>query len=64
MTAVAMVVAAVALVEKAWVRALSLAYAVYIGLGVSATIHWPSDAVAGVLMGVAIGVSVEKDSDA
>jgi membrane-associated phospholipid phosphatase len=39
---------------------LALAYAGYIGLGVSMTIHWFSDFVAGAILGAIIGVVVGK----
>lgn len=39
---------------------LSILYALYIGFGVSMTIHWFSDAVAGAILGVVIGVVVGK----
>lgn len=39
-------------------RCLALLYALYIGLGVSMTIHWFSDFVAGAIIGTAIGVTV------
>lgn len=37
-----------------------VAYAFYIGIGVSTTIHWFSDFVAGAIIGTVIGVSVGK----
>jgi len=40
------------------VRYLAIFYAFYIGLGVSISIHWFSDFVAGALIGTAIGVVV------
>jgi membrane-associated phospholipid phosphatase len=39
---------------------LALAYAGYIGLGVSMTIHWFSDFAAGAILGAVIGVVVGK----
>ena len=39
---------------------LSLLYAFYIGFGVSLTIHWCSDFLAGALLGTAIGLVVGK----
>jgi len=39
-----------------------LLYALYIGLGVSLTIHWFSEFVAGALIGTAIGLAVGKSS--
>jgi membrane-associated phospholipid phosphatase len=46
--------------ERRWIGLFCLVYAGYVGLGVSATIHWFSDAVAGGLIGVAIGLTVGK----
>jgi membrane-associated phospholipid phosphatase len=40
------------------VRCVALLYAVYIGVGVSMTIHWFSDFVAGAIIGAAIGMTV------
>jgi membrane-associated phospholipid phosphatase len=40
---------------------LALVYALYIGLGVSMTIHWCSDFVAGAILGSVIGVVVGKN---
>lgn len=37
-----------------------IVYAIYIGLGVSTTIHWFSDFVAGAILGTIIGVTVGK----
>ncbi len=42
------------------VRYLSLSYALYIGFGVSISIHWFSDFVAGAIVGTVIGVVVGK----
>jgi membrane-associated phospholipid phosphatase len=42
------------------VKTLSLVYALYIGIGVSMTIHWFSDFAAGIIFGVLIGVTVGK----
>lgn len=39
-------------------RCFALLYALYIGVGVSMTIHWFSDFVAGALIGTAIGLTV------
>lgn len=39
---------------------LALAYALYIGLGISATIHWFSDFTAGVIIGAVIGIVVGR----
>lgn len=40
------------------VRCVALLYALYIGVGVSMTIHWFSDFVAGAIFGAAIGITV------
>jgi membrane-associated phospholipid phosphatase len=42
------------------VKYLALIYAIYIGLGVSMTIHWFSDFAAGAIFGTIIGVVVGK----
>ncbi len=42
------------------IRSAALVYALYIGLGVSVTIHWFSDFVAGAIMGAVVGVVVGK----
>lgn len=46
--------------KSRWLRLLAICYAVYIGLGVSMTIHWFSDFVAGSILGTVIGVVVGK----
>lgn len=46
--------------KQRWLGWLAIAYAVYIGLGVSMTIHWFSDFVAGAIIGTVIGVVVGK----
>ena len=46
--------------EKKWVKYCALAYAIYIGIGVSATIHWFSDFAAGAILGTLIGVAVGR----
>ena len=45
-----------------WAGCLAIAYALYIGLGVSMTIHWFSDFVAGAIVGAVIGLVVGKNS--
>ncbi len=56
--------AAVALVmlypKNKWVKILALAYACYVGLGVSMSIHWFSDFIAGAMIGTVIGIVVGK----
>ena len=42
------------------VRVVALAYALYIGLGVSVSIHWFSDFAAGIVLGSIIGITVGK----
>ena len=44
--------------KQRWLGYLAIAYALYIGIGVSATIHWFSDFVAGALVGTVVGVVV------
>ena len=46
--------------KQRWLGATALAYAFYIGIGVSMTIHWFSDFAAGAIMGSVIGVVVGK----
>jgi membrane-associated phospholipid phosphatase len=46
--------------QKRWLGAAAILYALYIGVGVSMTIHWFSDFVAGALIGAAIGMTVGK----
>jgi membrane-associated phospholipid phosphatase len=44
--------------NRRWLRYLAVAYAFYVGIGVSMTIHWFSDFVAGALVGTLVGVVV------
>jgi membrane-associated phospholipid phosphatase len=44
--------------QRKWLGYLAIAYASYIGIGVSTTIHWLSDFVAGALIGTAVGLVV------
>jgi membrane-associated phospholipid phosphatase len=46
--------------QRKWLGIVALTYAFYIGLGVSMTIHWFSDFVAGAIIGTVIGVTVGK----
>lgn len=46
--------------RKRWIGGAAILYALYIGVGVSMTIHWFSDFVAGALIGTAIGATVGK----
>jgi membrane-associated phospholipid phosphatase len=43
-----------------WLRVAVIAYAFYIGISVSMTIHWFSDFAAGAIIGTVIGVTVGK----
>ena len=43
-----------------WLGCLAILYALYVGLGVSMTIHWFSDFVAGAILGTVIGVVVGR----
>ena len=49
-----------ALPETRWLGYLAIAYALYIGIGVSMTIHWFSDFAAGAIIGTAIGTVVGR----
>jgi membrane-associated phospholipid phosphatase len=44
--------------KQKWLGYLAISYAFYIGLGVSVSIHWFSDFVAGALIGTVVGVVV------
>jgi membrane-associated phospholipid phosphatase len=46
--------------KQRWLGWLAVAYALYIGLGVSMTIHWFSDFVAGAILGTIIGIVVGR----
>lgn len=60
-TAFAMAVALFTLFpQRRWLGIIAIAYAFYIGLGVSMTIHWFSDFVAGAIIGTVTGVTVGK----
>jgi hypothetical protein len=41
-----------------WLGCMAIVYAAYVGLGVSMTIHWFSDFVAGAIIGAVVGVVV------
>lgn len=47
--------------KQRWLGWLALAYAGYIGLGISMTIHWFSDFVAGAIIGSVIGLVVGRN---
>ena len=60
-TAFAMSVALVVMFPKnKLIKYSAVIYAIYIGFGVSATIHWFSDFAAGAILGTIIGISVAK----
>ena len=44
--------------KQTWLGYLAITYAFYVGLGVSMTIHWFSDFVAGALVGTVVGLVV------
>lgn len=46
--------------KQRWLGYLAISYAFYIGLGVSMTIHWFSDFVAGALIGLVVGASFSR----
>jgi membrane-associated phospholipid phosphatase len=46
--------------RQKWLRIVAIVYACYIGIGVSMTIHWFSDFVAGAIIGTVIGVTIGK----
>jgi membrane-associated phospholipid phosphatase len=46
--------------KQRWLGFAAIVYAIYIGLGISMTIHWFSDFVAGVIIGTLIGMVVGK----
>ena len=47
--------------KQKWLGYAAIAYAVYVGIGVSMTIHWFSDFVAGAIIGSLIGSVVGKN---
>ena len=44
--------------KQRWLGYLAISYASYIGFGVSTTIHWFSDFIAGALIGTVVGMAV------
>ncbi|SPE55439.1 membrane hypothetical protein [Verrucomicrobia bacterium] len=46
--------------KQKWLGWMAIAYAFYVGVGVSMTIHWFSDFVAGAIIGAVIGAVVGK----
>jgi len=47
--------------RKKWMRYLAIIYALYIGIGVSSSVHWFSDFLAGALIGTTIGFEVGEN---
>lgn len=46
--------------KQRWLGCLAIGYALYIGVGVSMTIHWFSDFIAGAIVGSIVGVVVAR----
>ena len=46
--------------KQRWLGYVAITYALYIGLGVSMTIHWISDFLAGAIIGTVIGAVVGR----
>ncbi len=46
--------------DKKFIRYLALGYALYIGFGISMSIHWFSEFIAGAIIGSVIGINVGK----
>jgi hypothetical protein len=46
--------------KKRWIGAVSLLYALYIGLSVSMTAHWFADFASGILFGIVVGTTVGR----
>ena len=46
--------------KQRWLGCAAIAYALYIGIGISTTIHWFSDFMAGAIIGTLIGTVVGK----
>lgn len=44
--------------KQRWLKVLAVLYAAYIGIGISGTIHWFSDFVAGAILGAVVGTVV------
>ncbi|MDO8493476.1 MAG: phosphatase PAP2 family protein [bacterium] len=47
--------------KNKFIKYLAFFYALYIGLGVSVSIHWLSDAVAGAILGILVSLTVVKN---
>ena len=50
--------------KRRWLGCAAFAYALYVGVGVSMTIHWLSDFVAGAIIGSVVGVVVGRSFSA
>jgi hypothetical protein len=46
--------------KQRWVGFVAICYAIYVGIGVSMTIHWFSDFLAGIIIGTVVGSVVGK----
>lgn len=46
--------------DKKWLKPVACLYALYIGLGISVSIHWFSEFVAGAILGAIIGIVVGR----
>ncbi len=46
--------------KNRWIRYLAPLYALYVGLGVSVSIHWFSEFIAGMIFGTVVGIIVGK----
>jgi membrane-associated phospholipid phosphatase len=46
--------------KQRWIGIVAIAYALYVGVGVSMTIHWFSDFAAGAIVGAVIGATVGR----
>lgn len=59
--AFSMVISLIVFAEKSlWIRILALIYGFYIAIGVSISIHWFSDVLAGMIIGTLCGILVGK----
>ena len=46
--------------QKKWLGAMAMLYALYIGIGVSMTIHWFTDFASGIIFGNIVGITVGR----
>jgi membrane-associated phospholipid phosphatase len=46
--------------KQRWLGFVAITYSLYVGIGVSMTIHWFSDFIAGAIIGTVVGVVVGK----